>query len=224
MKKFYSVLFILLTSCVVFSQNINQLDVNGKNHGVWKKNFENTDVLRYEGAFSHGKEIGVFKFYKNIKNKAVLSATKVFNESNDIAKVTFLSSKGKVISEGEMDGKKHIGQWNYYQQMNDNLLTVEHYNDVGNLHGLRTVFYPNEQVAEKQNYKNGKLEGVSVMYSESNVLLSELVYVNGQLHGYSKYYSPKAELIAEGMYENDKKVGIWKFYEKEKLTKEKNFN
>lgn len=224
MKKIWTVVFLLVFCGNLDAQNINQIDANGKNHGIWKKNFENTDVLRYEGAFSHGKEIGVFKFYKNIKNKAILTATKTFNESNDIAKVTFLSSKGKVISEGKMDGKKHIGQWNYYQQLNDNLLTVEYYNDAGNLHGLRTVFYLNKQVAEKQNYKDGNLEGVSVMYSESNVLLSELIYVNGQLHGHAKYYSPKATLIAEGMYKNDKKVGIWRFYEEGKLTEEKDFN
>lgn len=222
-KRFYSVLFFLLTYSFMFSQDINQVDANGKNHGVWKKNFEGTNILRYEGAFLHGKEIGLFKFYKNINKKAVLTATKAFNENNDIAYVTFYSSKGKVISEGEMDGKKFIGKWKYYQRTNNELLTVEFYNNSGKLQGERTVFYPNGEIAEKQTYKNGKLEGVSKMFSEQNILLSELLYVNGELHGYSKYYSPKAELVAEGLYKNDKKTGVWKFYEDGKLTEEKDF-
>ncbi|CAH8283708.1 MORN repeat protein [Mariniflexile fucanivorans] len=222
MKTLVTALF-LLVSTLLLAQEINQLDANGKNHGVWKKNFENTKVLRYEGAFSHGKEIGLFKFYKNIKNKAVLTATKEFNENNNKAYVKFFTSTGKVVSEGLMDGKKYIGEWKYYQKTNDKLLTLERYNDFGILHGERTVYYPNGQIAEKQTYKNGKLDGVSVVYSNTNVLLSEVIYVNGELHGYSKYYSPKAELVAEGLYKNDKKDGIWKYYKDGKLTEEKDF-
>ena len=181
------------------SQEINKLDANGKNHGIWRKNFDNTNVIRYEGEFFHGKEIGLFKFYKNVKNKAVLSATKEFNADNNKAYVKFLASTGKVISEGQMDGKKYIGEWKYYQKTNDKLLTLEYYNDSGILNGERIVYYPNGQLAEKQTYKNGKLDGVSVVYSDKNVVLSEVIYVNGELHGYSKYYSPKAELVAEGL-------------------------
>lgn len=223
MQTVFSILF-LLASTLVFSQEINQFDAEGKHHGIWKKNFEGTSVLRYEGEFFHGKEIGTFKFYKNIKNKPVLTATKAFNKSDNTAFVKFLASTGKVISEGQMDGKKYIGEWRYYQKNNDKLLTLEHYNDLGNLHGERTVYYPNGQIAEKQYYKNGLLEGVSEVYSDKNILLSSVVYVNGELHGYSKYYSPKAELVAEGLYKNGKKVDVWKYYEDGKLTEEKDFN
>ncbi|WP_308992057.1 toxin-antitoxin system YwqK family antitoxin [Mariniflexile litorale] len=223
MKRAFTILF-LFVSTLVLAQEINQLDTNGKYHGIWKKNFDGTSILRYEGAFSHGKEIGVFKFYKNIKKKAVLTATKEFNETDNKAYVKFFASTGKVISEGQMDGKKYIGEWKYYQKTNNKLLTLEHYNDSGSLNGERTVYYPSGQLAEKQIYKNGKLDGVSVMYSNKNVLLSELIYVNGELHGYSKYYSPKAELVAEGLYKNDKKDGIWKYYKDGKLTEEKNFS
>ncbi|MEN3324598.1 toxin-antitoxin system YwqK family antitoxin [Mariniflexile soesokkakense] len=214
---------LLLIATLISAQEINQLDANGKYHGIWKKNFEGTNIARYEGEFFHGKEIGTFKFYKNIKNKAVLTATKEFNENDSKVNVKFFASTGKVVSEGQMDGKKYIGEWKYYQKTNNKLLTLEYYNDLGNLHGERTVYYPNGQLAEKQHYKDSKLDGVSVVYSDKNVLLSELVYVNGELHGYSKYYSPKNELVAEGLYKNDKKVGVWKYYEDGKLTEEKDF-
>lgn len=223
MKTIFSILFLLIIT-LVSAQDINQLDADGKYHGIWKKNFEGTNIPRYEGEFLHGKEIGTFKFYKNIKEKAVLTATKVFNKNDSKSYVKFFASTGKVISEGQMDGKKYIGDWKYYQKTNDKLLTLEHYNDLGNLHGERTVYYPNGQLAEKQNYNNGNLDGISTVYSDKNVLLSELVYVNGELHGYSKYYSPKSELVAEGLYKNDKKVGVWKYYEDGKLTEEKDFN
>ncbi|WP_445736508.1 toxin-antitoxin system YwqK family antitoxin [Mariniflexile sp.] len=222
MKTTYTILFLFI-AILVSSQEINQLDTNGKNHGIWKKNFDGTNVLRYEGEFLHGKEMGVFKFYKNIKKKAVLTATKEFNEANNKAYVKFFASTGKIISEGQMDGKKYIGAWKYYQKTNDKLLTLEHYNDAGVLNGERLVYYPNGQIAEKQFYKNGKLDGASVVYSDKNVVLSDVIYVNGELHGPSKYYTPKGELVAEGSYKNGKKDGVWKYYENGKLTEEKDF-
>ncbi len=223
MKTAFATLF-LLVSTVVFSQEINQLDANGKRHGVWKKTFDNSNVLRYEGAFLHGKEVGLFKFYLNVKNKAVLSATKEFNENDNRAYVKFLASTGKVISEGTMDGKKYVGEWKYYQKSNNKLLIVEHYTDAGVLDGERLVYYPNGQVAEKQFYKNGLKDGVFTRYTDKNVVLEELVYVNGELHGYSKYYSPKGELIIEGAYKKGKKEGVWKYYENGKLKEEKDLS
>ncbi|WP_418603396.1 toxin-antitoxin system YwqK family antitoxin [Hwangdonia sp.] len=222
MKHIFIFLLSFITS-FAFAQSINQFDANGKRHGIWKKTFEGTEVLRYEGKFFHGKEIGLFKFYKNIRKKPVLTATKQFNKTDNKAYVTFLSSKGKVISEGQMDGKTYIGEWKYYQNRNDNLLTLEHYNNEGILDGERFVYYENGQVAEKQFYKNGKLDGVSVWYSENNIVLKEFFYVNGELHGPSKYYNPKGELITEGLYKNGKKHGIWKYYENGELMDEKTF-
>lgn len=223
MKTLGLVLFTLFITSIGVSQDINQFDANGKRHGIWKKYFDNTKILRYEGSFSHGKEIGTFKFYKNIRNKALLSASKIFNDQDNTSKVTFFTSRGKRISEGELDGKVYIGTWKYYQKRSDKLLTLEHYDNSGNLIGDRFVYYPNGQVAEKQFYKAGKLEGASVWYSNSNVVLKEFLYVDGKLHGVTKYYSPKGDLTVEGQYKNDKKHGIWKYYDNGTLIEEKNF-
>ncbi|WP_248723362.1 toxin-antitoxin system YwqK family antitoxin [Seonamhaeicola sp. ML3] len=206
-----------------YSQSINQFDDNGKRHGVWKKNFEGTKVLRYKGQFNHGKEIGTFQFYKNIKGKAVLTASKVFDAHSNFAEVKFFSSNGKVISEGKMDGKKYVGKWKYYHNNSDKLMTVEHYDNQGQLHGKRLVFYKNGQLAESSFYQLGKLEGEAKWYSIKNVVLKHFFYENGELHGVSKYYNPKGVLIAEGRYKNGKKHGVWKYYENGVLINEKDF-
>ena len=95
--KFLS-LFLIVTS-LVYAQDINQFDENGKRHGVWKKNFEGTKQLRYEGQFDHGKEVGEFKFYKLVKKKSVLTATKLFDLDGS-AYVKFLASTGKIVYPG----------------------------------------------------------------------------------------------------------------------------
>ncbi|MDG1729104.1 MAG: hypothetical protein P8K68_12980 [Algibacter sp.] len=135
----------------------------------------------------------------------------------------FLASNGKVISEGNMDGKKYIGTWKYYQKNSDKLLTLEHYNDKGELIGERLVYYPNGQIAEKQNYINGKLNGESFWLSQKNVTLKTYSYENGELHGAAKFYNPKGELLSEGQYKRGKKDGIWKYYANSKLVEEKDF-
>jgi len=205
------------------SQDIHQFDAEGKRHGVWKKNFEGTDQLRYEGEFDHGKEIGLFKFYILVKKKSVLSATKLFNANDDSAEVKFLTSRGKTISEGKMVGKTYVGKWIYYHKNSDKIMTIETYDDNGVLQGERLVYYDNGQLAEKANYINGKIEGLSEVYSLKGVVLKSFMSENGELHGPSRSFNGKGEMLSEGHYKRGKKTGIWKFYENNKLIDEKNF-
>ncbi|WMI65489.1 toxin-antitoxin system YwqK family antitoxin [Aestuariibaculum sp. YM273] len=223
MKLLHSILGLLLTS-IVSAQSINQFDANGKRDGVWKKNFEDTNVLRYEGEFNHGKETGLFKFYKNIRSRAVLTATKQFNPENNIAEVKFYASTGKVISEGKMDGKLYIGEWKYYQKNNDNLLILEHYNSKGELDGDRIVYYNNGNMAEKETYRAGKLDGESLSYAENNKLISRANYLNGEMHGKYVVYFLDGTPEVEGQFKNGQKSGVWKYYEKGVLKEQKNFD
>ena len=216
-------LFILFTTALLFSQDINQLDENGERHGIWKKNFDNTDQPRYEGQFKHGKEIGEFKFYKLVNKKSILSATKAFNENDHVASVKFFSSTGKLISEGKMNGKAYIGKWTYYHNKTNAVMSTETYNDQGELDGEKFVFYENGQMAEKSNYVKGKLEGLSTWYSEKGIVLKEFFYENDELHGMSKYYDNIGQLLAQGAYKRGRKHGVWKYYTNGKLTEEKDF-
>lgn len=221
MKNLIVFLFVI-TAGILNAQKLNQFDANGKRHGVWKKNFKNTKNVRYEGQFDHGKEKGVFKFYKLIRGKSVLSATKNFQEDGTTL-VKFLSSRGKVISEGVMKGKLYNGEWKYYHKGSKSIMTLELYNDKGNLNGVKKVFYKDGQVAEVLNYANGKLEGTSKYYANNGTLVKTYVYVNNELHGDSKHYSAEGVLEVEGRYKNGKKHGIWKYYNNGKVIKEKDF-
>ncbi len=208
---------------MVFSQEDNQFDTNGKRHGVWKKTFEGTKAVRYEGQFNHGKEVGLFKFYKYVSKKSVLSATKQFNDTNNIVDVKFLTSKGKVISEGQMDVKKYIGEWKYYHKNSEQLLRTEDYDNKGMQQGELLVYYEDGTVAERSNYIDGKLEGKSVWYNEKGVPVKEFVFINDELSGLSKFFTNEGELLIEGVYRNGKKHGIWKYYDNGKLKEEKDF-
>ena len=118
MKKTALIFFfgIILCSHSAFSQSeINQMDAQGKRHGIWKKMYEGTNQLRYEGTFEHGREVGEFKFYcEDCKGQPTV--IKSFKGKNGLAHVKYFTIKGKLVSEGEMQGKDRIGEWVYYHE------------------------------------------------------------------------------------------------------------
>ena len=172
----FTAIFLLLT-VFSFAQDINQFDEEGKRHGIWKKNFDETKQIRYQGTFNHGKEVGEFKFYKLVKKKSVLTATKVFNTNDTTAEVKFFASNGKVISEGKMDGRLYVGKWVYYHNKSDKIMTLENYNSNGELNGEKLVYYIDGVVAERANFVNGKQQGKSYWYSVKEVVLKNLFMI-----------------------------------------------
>ena len=213
------ILTLTLTLCNA-QKSVNQFDKEGKRHGLWTKNYHNTDQKRYEGIFEHGKEIDTFKYYTLSSGKSVLSAIKVFNIKDSLADVKFFTSKKKVISKGKMNGKRYVGKWVFYHKNSEAKMIVEHYNDEGNLDGERHVFYKNGKTAEQVNYKNGKLDGISYWYSESGKLLRESHYKGDKLDGNTINYDANGDVASEGNYSENKKVGIWKYYKAGKIRKE----
>ncbi|MBR9758117.1 MAG: toxin-antitoxin system YwqK family antitoxin [Algicola sp.] len=214
---------LLLVVNGAFAQAVNQFDANGKRHGIWKKNFEGTQVLRYQGEFNHGKEVGEFKFYKNVNNKAVLTASKQFKADSDIALTTFYASNGKVVSKGQAIGKTRIGKWTYFHNNSDKIMTQEHYNSNGNLDGESMIYYENGQMAEHSHFKDGKLHGQALWYDESGALIKEYNYIEDKLHGKANFYGPKGELKLKGQYKNDRRDGIWTYYKNGVVEKEEDY-
>ncbi len=209
MKKivFYS-LFLLLSFQLIAQTTVNQIDSNGKRQGVWKKKYQNGN-LRYTGQFSHGKEVGTFKFY-NISGEKHPMVIKKFNPDNDLATVTFYTKKGKIESTGQMIGKTRIGKWVYYFSDGKTVLSVENYKN-GLLDGEYKVFYKSGQLTELSHYKNGKKDGISLRYSDEGVLTENITYKDGIANGYAIIYDEHGDVFARGNYVNGIKKGIWEF-------------
>ncbi|WP_422107849.1 toxin-antitoxin system YwqK family antitoxin [Winogradskyella sp.] len=219
-KVYLTFIFTIILTLGYAQKSVNQFDKDGKRHGLWTKNYYQTDQKRYEGTFKHGKEIDTFNYYTLSKGKSVLSATKVFNGKDSIAEVTFYTSKKKIISKGKMNGKRYVGEWIYYHKGSPEKMIVEYYNKEGQLEGERTVFYKNGNLAEKAQYKSGELDGTSQWYAEDKVLLRESIYKEGKLNGKTINYDSNGNVTSEGPYEANKKVGIWKYYKNGKISKE----
>ncbi|MEZ4878173.1 MAG: hypothetical protein R2805_11560 [Flavobacterium sp.] len=213
MKKIL-LLYILSTS-ILYSQDINKLDTNGKKHGLWKGVHEESQRPRYEGTFNHGKEVGVFKFFDDTKAGTVI-ATREFNPKDDSCYTIFYNQKNNKVSEGKVVNKQFEGEWKYYHEDLPIIMTLEFYVK-GKLNGVRKVFFKSGELAEETNYIDGVKNGTSKIYLENGVVIEDTNYKNGEYDGKAIFRTSDNQISAEGVFKNGKKVGIWKILEKETL-------
>ncbi len=226
---FLSLMAIFFINQAVFSQtDFNKLDEKGKKHGVWKGYYPESKRLRYEGTFEHGKEIGIFKFYDDVKSQPVI-ATREFNaKDNSVYTIFYNQSKNKV-SEGKQVNKRNEGEWKYYHENLPDLMILENYK-AGKLEGKRMVFYRGsgikgeESIAEEANYSNGLKNGNYKKYTMKGMVLEDSNYKKGQLDGPAIYNDPLGNLVSKGNFKNGKKSGTWEFYQDGKLIKKDNMD
>lgn len=214
------VFFLLLSQSFLFAQeNFNQLDDKGQKHGFWKGYYEDTKNLKYEGTFDHGKEVGQFTFYDNIKSKKIV-ATRDFSLKDDSCYTIMYNGKYKV-SEGKMIDKIHEGEWRFYHLRSDTLMTVENYKK-GKLHGIKKVFYNTGLLAELTTYDNGIKDGPYQKVAENGVVMEESTFKNGEYDGPVIFREAAGDRYTKGQYKKGKSTGKWYFYQNGKLYKTEN--
>lgn len=223
MKNVFCAIFIMWTlNGIAQTEATNQYDQHGERHGVWKKYYKNGKQLRYEGEFNHGKEIGIFKFYK-IGSKGKPAATKTYKPDSDSVLLRFYTKKGKLSSEGHVINESREGVWKYYKRSyKDSLMMVEEYKQ-GQLDGWKTVYFRNGNITDKTQYKAGKKEGDQIIYSENGNKLQEYHFKNDKLHGYSKVYDKDGNVLSEGLYKQGLRDGEWRYYTNGKLDSIQHF-
>lgn len=219
MKNF---IFLFLISASVCAQGINQLDEKGQKNGLWKGIYEDSKRPRYEGTFLHGKEIGLFKFFDNTKVNSVI-ATREFNAQDNSAYTIFYDQNNNKVSEGKVVNKIFEGEWKYYHQASNKIMTIENYKK-GKLEGIRTVFFSNGKIAEEATYKNNLKDGIYKKYAENGNVLEESIFKNNLYNGLAIFKDALGNLVSKGQFLDGKKVGNWQFFENGKLLKETNMS
>ena len=221
-------LFFIANQSILAQTDINKTDAKGNKDGSWKGYYPESKRLRYEGTFSHGKEVGIFKFYDDLKTPTVI-ATREFNPKDNSVYTIFYDQSNNKVSEGKQVNRLNEGEWKYYHEKLPDIMTIEYYK-VGKLEGKRTVFYRGsgvkgeENVAEEANYVNGLKNGSYKKYTMKGVLLESSNYKKGALDGFAIFNDPLGNLVSKGNFKNGKKSGIWEFYQNGKLVKKDNMD
>ena len=213
--------FLIFLATFSFAQTSNQLDDKGLKNGIWKGFHNESKRLRYEGTFNHGKEQGVFKFFDDTK-EGTLIATRDFNEKDNSCYTIFYNQKNNKVSEGNVVNKLFEGEWKYYHENSNQILSLENYVN-GKLEGLKKVFYATGKISQEINFKNGLKEGSNKVFAENGTIMEESNFKKNVFDGLAIFRSPENVEVGKGFFKNGKKVGIWVFNTNGKITKE-NFN
>jgi antitoxin component YwqK of YwqJK toxin-antitoxin module len=214
------VFFLLITGLLFSQEKTNQLNTKGERIGLWKGTYEVSKRPRYEGVFSNGKEMGVFKYFDDTKAGSLI-AIRDFSKGDGSCYTIFYDQKNFIVSEGTLKNKIPSGTWKYYHYQSTELMTKENYK-AGKLNGVKEVFYKNNTLAETSIYVEGAIEGVYKKYAENGKLMEESNYKKGEMHGAATFYDGTGSLILKGQYKKGLRAGIWETYEKGKVVSTEN--
>ncbi|PDS26301.1 hypothetical protein B0A77_03045 [Flavobacterium branchiophilum] len=220
--KYFIILVSFFINGLLFSQECNTLDPQGRKHGLWKGYHEGSNRLRYQGTFEHGKEVGTFQYFDDTKAGDVIGV-RVFDAQNNSVYTTFYDQQKNIVSEGKSINKLKEGIWKYYHYASKKIMTEEFYR-AGKLDGARTVYYLNGNIAEITTYKEGIKDGLYKKLTEEGVVLEIVTFKNNEYDGLAVYRDVNNQIVSEGIFTNGKKTGIWKFYENGKYIRSENHN
>lgn len=147
MKKIIAILFMFCLSAGFSQDKLNQFDDQGNRDGVWKGFHKNSNRIRYEGTFKHGKETGVFKYFDDTKASTII-ATRDFSKNDNACYAIFYDQNGNKVSEGKLANKVNEGSWKYYHFRSTQLMTVE-FTKMGNQKEIEKSIIKMEQLLKK---------------------------------------------------------------------------
>ncbi|MAZ58489.1 MAG: hypothetical protein CMP56_03675 [Flavobacteriales bacterium] len=210
-----------------FSASQNYFNDGGERMGWWY-GYHDNGIIKYEGKFYNGKEIGEFKYYDTSGNM-VINLNYIDTGVTSVARL--YSSDGLQKATGKYVNKRKEGSWFYYNNLaqiylkeqyqdgelngdvvyyfND-FLVSEKYKYINNLkHGIGEIFYQSGMINMRSNYKNGKLDGLSESYynEQSTGFDNILDYQEG-------YYNKKdlLKLESKGMYNMGFRDSTWIYF------------
>lgn len=76
----------------------------------------------------------------------------------------------------------------------------------GKIHGLREWYYENGQLMEKSNWKNDKWHGLSELFYQSGGLYEKANWEDGKLHGLFELFYEDGRLIEKSNWKDGKQV------------------
>lgn len=114
------------------------------------------------------------------------------------------------------DGKNHIS--GDLQELNDK----EEINFITSIKVFK-CFYPNGNLMEKREIKNGKVHGCWKRYYEDGVLGYETNHIESKLNGKSISYFNDGEIMEESYYKNGKCESEISYHKNGNIKSEKNF-
>ena len=220
-QKIYSIILLLLVPGLLFPQELlsthqNEVDELGRKQGEWKV-FDGNGNLKFTGKFQDDRPVGEFTYYyPDGKVRAVIHHL----PREEVAYATLYHPNGVIMAEGKYIGQQKDSVWNYYSDVDGELVSVEIYEDRVR-QGTWKTYYPDGQVAEEVNYKDGLEQGPWVQYFTDGSIKAKGEYHEGKLEGLMQHFHVNGKVHISGEFRDGKKTGTWMYFNEEMDTTKK---
>lgn len=208
-------LFLFIIPAPGFSQQqeINNLDNQGRKTGLWKKYYENGNLL-YEGNFQQGKPLGTLKRYYN---GGVLKADMNFCPDGIQSYAKLYYENRILAAEGKYIRQVKDSIWNYYSFYNKRLTIKENYLD-GKKNGTSIKYYDDGSVAEFMYWEKDIMHGPWEQFYENGQLRLKCTNVEGVRDGEFSSFNWDGTKSICGNYIMGIMDGLWKYYSKDNIV------
>ncbi len=209
MNKILTFIF-LLSNVLVFSQEFNQLDSQGRKQGDFKKFYASAkDKVFYTGQFKDDIPFGTFTYYyKNGEVKSYMNYS-----DNGIVRAEVYTDKGKLMAKGNYIQKQKDSTWVY---LNDDGTTKSFENwSNGVKKGKEVIFYSHADTAEVMYWENGKLNGPWRQYFANGKLKLKASMIDDEYDGETSFYHDNGKLNIKGKYVSGYRNGSWYHYNRD---------
>ena len=213
MLKLLKILILLfIVPVLAFSQqsDINQLDDQGRKTGLWKKFYENGNML-YEGSFCEGKPVGILKRYYD---GGVLKAEMNFITDTNTSYAKLYYDTRILAAEGKYIAQKKDSTWNYYSFINKRLTIREDHID-GKKDGFSIKYYDDGSMAEKKEWKEDLMHGSWEQFFENGQIRLTCNHITGKRDGEFKSFNSEGGRSIQGLYIKGEMDGKWIYFTEE---------
>lgn len=188
----------------------NQTNAKGQKHGEWRKNFPNSNQLRYEGQFENGVEVGTFVHYHE---NGRVRAENIYRGKTGICYSKQYSLNGVLIAEGIFIKTERDSTWRFYSDALGILISEETFSK-GKRNGKVVTYFKDGKIAELTTYQMDIKNGPWEQNFEDGQPKVRGTYKNGQLEGEVTYYSDiSGKQMAKGIYKAGLRDGVWIFWD-----------
>jgi antitoxin component YwqK of YwqJK toxin-antitoxin module len=229
MIRLFSIVFLVLFSCQVDSDEIDQSELSYKDGlflskstgepltGVVRLHYENGQ-LKSERIFKNGLESSHRSWFKN--GQLEYEGNRKNGELD--GRVRGWYENGAPRFESNFIEGMEVGTSKRWHQ-NGQLWSEDHYVD-GHQEGISRSWYDNGQLTSEGEFLHGKLEGVHRSWARNGQLTLEETYRHGAAEGVQKSWYESGKLKCEFLYEGGKQNGRSRcWHENGKLEMEAGF-
>ncbi|MBK8340012.1 MAG: hypothetical protein IPK99_08460 [Flavobacteriales bacterium] len=200
-------LILLLLAAASSVAQVNQNDAQGRKQGLWRKNWAESEQVRYNGTFKDDKPVGRFTYYST---EGLVESIVDHYADGSGAHGRHFHPNGKVMAEGRYVGQAKDSTW-VYLDANGLRRSQEQWKN-GRKQGEELSFFDDGTISERITFVNGLQEGLHEQFFPGGQVKYRGSYVRGEGEGVMTWYQPDGKKEVEGHMVSGQRDGIWYYF------------